>query len=84
MNDTLTDYIAFGPNVWGKAKTEPEAIANMVEAGGSKKVFDLYKCHPDTTVGGLGDFSYPSGTVAGEFAPVILKRVRGGKEIPVN
>jgi hypothetical protein len=85
MNAALTHYLVFGPYVWGKATTEAEATQNMRTAGGGNtKSYYVYRCHPDTTVDGLGDFGYPSGKKTGQFAPVLVKRVHNNKEVEVT
>ena len=65
----------------GHDRTKDGAIANMVKAnnGHKPKSYDVYTCHEDTNVNGLGDFQYPRGSYAGEYAPKLIERVRGGK-----
>ena len=78
-------FIALGPMAWGKAETVEQAVSRMRTQVPRVYVkgpygYSVYQCHPDTTVGGLGDLSYPRG-----FAPALVKKVEPkGKAKPKN
>jgi hypothetical protein len=59
-------------------------MKNMLKAGGKKRDYDLYRCHPDTNVDELGGFTYPQGETIGENRPVLIYRVRKGKSLPLS
>jgi hypothetical protein len=80
-------FLTIGPFCWGRGDT-PEASLKKCRSifGPGLKEYDTYRVHPETTVDDMGSFSYPSGPGGfGDLAnkPVLVKRVRKGKEIPL-
>jgi hypothetical protein len=80
-------FITMAPNYWGKGSTAIESIKNCRKVyGAGMKDYDVYKAHPETTIDGMGGFSYPTGPEEDRFAhrPVMIDRVRKGKHLPVD
>lgn len=74
-------YLAIGPFIWAKADTLRDAIREaMKEYHGSKRLTDedfvVLQVHPDTTIDGLANLSYPVGQKP--------KRVWTGKNVQVK
>jgi len=61
----MRHFLAIGPNGWGKGFTAAEAVRHMKKAvpgwHGTKYRYETFEIHPDTTVGDLGDLSWPTG-----------------------
>jgi hypothetical protein len=59
----MRNFLAVGPNGWGKGNTEAEAVRNMKKAvphwHGTRYRYETFECHPDTNVEPLGDLSWP-------------------------
>lgn len=77
----VSQYIAIGPNVWGKSDTAEEAIRKARREYGRKLAdYDLFSVGPDTTVSGLGGFEYPHDGPK----PQLVRKVRKGKLLPLD
>jgi len=77
MNDKcLTHWIVIGPTVWGKGKTEEEALKNAKkEYNGPLPKALVYAVAEDTYVDDIGNFVTPCDAPR----PKLLKRIVGRK-----
>ena len=87
MAKTAKCFIAMAPNAWGKGETQGEAIkkAKSIYGPGCKD-YDVFVVHPETTVDGMGSFSYPTGPQGNRlmFEPTLILRVRKGREVALE
>jgi hypothetical protein len=70
MTPEQMKILVVGDRAWGKADTLGEALTNMVQSGGKRSQFIAYVVHPDSTITGMGDISYPT-----DFPPKEIHRV---------
>ena len=84
MTEAKAKYIAMAPNYWGAGETLEEAKTNLKKAVRGTNLrpgypYFIYKCHPKTTVDGMGSFSYPR-TLDDSSRPVVVESRQAGKK----
>ena len=59
---TKWDYIAIGPNYWGRGKALNTALINLRKEGYKGKEYVVYHVHPDSQVDEVtGGICFPTG-----------------------